>query len=328
MPSENKPNFYIDVNPDSYYRFAGSQGVYGDDVYSDILKTGAIRGSREFEGNAFFAKGEPQQFYLTNNNNLERQLNAGYKLNEVGNNNYLIEVSPNFNAKNNPLYYPNDNEGFYTGLFLDKNEPKGTYRTLNPIDKVYITDPNPELKTSFIDRINPANQKGIRVLQAYTPNWISNSQHIGFEYPVNWNTKFDYTKPFLETSLDTHGKNLIHIGKTIMSQPEMELPKGYAGASLAVQAAVTPYQIYQQANALTKTNTWDKEYGQSDPFALRALIDAGLGNQSPAGGFTKTITSPEYAQRNPLGATIYGTATGNLEYPKAFIQGYIPNFMK
>jgi hypothetical protein len=100
---------------------------------------------------------------------------------------------------------------------------------------------------------------------------------------------------------------------------------GLVGASNALYALTVPNQLYNQYKAVTGgygNSTWDKEYGASDPLALRALFDLSDGT------FQQTIKNPEYAMRNPLGATAYGLATGNMEYPKAFMDAYVPNFLK
>lgn len=89
----------------------------------------------------------------------------------------------------------------------------------------------------------------------------------------------------------------------------------------------TALQLKEQIDAVTGkhgNSKWDKEYGGSDPLALRAPIDAVLGNAS----FADTTNNPEWAMRNPLAAAIYGAAQGGNEYSKAFLEAYVPEIFK
>lgn len=96
-------------------------------------------------------------------------------------------------------------------------------------------------------------------------------------------------------------------------------------------AAFTPMQIADQATAAAGwdgNSSWDKDYGRSDPLSLRPLVDlsldGGIVNSSARRNFERTVTNPEYAVRNPMGAVIYGAASGNMDYPKAFANEYLP----
>lgn len=218
-----------EINPNSNYRVLGEKGLDAWSIYDDVLKTGAVRGTPSFSYDAYFSKGSPQGLYLhSQGQNLEKLLKH-FPQSEVGNNNFFIEANSRFNPNTNPLYYPTNGIGYTTNSdgVLVRNASSwkvgdshhfGSYSTLAPVED-----------TSFFDRINPANQRGLRMGQAYTPSWKNST--IGFEggKPPDWKWLFDYTKGFTETSIPQHGRNVVHIGKTILAQPETQAVLNVAG---------------------------------------------------------------------------------------------------
>lgn len=225
----------INVNPNSHYRVIGEIGSKASDIYKDVLNTGQIRGSNQFRGDAYFHRGAPLGNYLENSSS--SKLLKHFPVEEVGNNNYLIEATEDFNPTRNPLYKPNESVvyrklptiggipapkelAFPTSNSGSRWIPASEIPT-NPTRSGIDSVAAPVEKPRFLDRINPANQRGLRMGQAYTPYFISVEK--GFEGGApKWDWKFDYTKPFTETSLTQHGKNLVHIGNTILAQPETQ----------------------------------------------------------------------------------------------------------
>lgn len=99
-----------------------------------------------------------------------------------------------------------------------------------------------------------------------------------------------------------------------------------------VGTGVMAYQGYKDYNS---DNMMTREYGNTDPFGLRANYDFGInvlsGQQSiPEAWETqrRLVADPEFQIRNPLSSVLYNTAHGNLDTLKAFAGGYIPEFLK
>lgn len=252
--SESTPNPYnwggLDTNPSSYYRLIGGYGDEANFLYNDILKSGAIRGSQSFSGDAYFAKGYPQGNYLANRPQFQLdRLLQHYSPAEVGNNNYFIEATERFNPNTNPLYKPNSakvyrplpsiagvqappelafpkgNSGsnwLTTVESTGKPVPTGTYSWAAPAEN-----------TSYWDRVNPNNQRGLKVAQAYTSEWQSNSKGFTKGNP-DWKVLFDYTKDFKDTSIPQHLRNAQHIGNTILAQNETQAVLRGAGTTAKV----------------------------------------------------------------------------------------------
>lgn len=108
-----------------------------------------------------------------------------------------------------------------------------------------------------------------------------------------------------------------------VTRPAYTTRRPGVGVARGLGAIGTVLQLKDQIDAVTGRNGnsyWDKEYGGSDPLALRPLIDATLGNASIA----STTNNPEWVMRNPLAAAVYGAAQGGNEYSKAFLDAYIP----
>ncbi len=235
-PALNSKLWGTEINPESFYRVYGDKGQLGMDIYKQILREGAIRGSGGFSGHAYFSRGAPQGIYLQNNPSLMREL-LHWPESQVGNNNFFVEATPRFNPYTNPLYgnsVPEIAIGGATNPWPVAGESvsNGGYRTLDPREG-----------TRFIDRINPKNQRHLRVGQAYTTGWQSALK--GFEGGApNWDWKFDYTKPFTETSVKQHAKNLKHIGKTVLAQPETQAALKGAGKTVKVTAGTAGLLAY------------------------------------------------------------------------------------
>ncbi len=103
----------------------------------------------------------------------------------------------------------------------------------------------------------------------------------------------------------------------------------FAKTGPALGAVGTGVQVYQQFNALNEKNLYDREFGASDPFALRPFIDNALHNTKLGGrSFVDTVNDPEWVQRNPIAAAPYNLMAGNPEYARAFINSYFPSWMK
>lgn len=128
-------------------------------------------------------------------------------------------------------------------------------------------------------------------------------------------------------------------GKVILKgMPKESVPMQYLGNINRVggrvgTALLAPVGIGMQVYGATRENMYDREYGTSDPFALRPIYDlalSGIGNnQTPSQGLSameKQVADPEWQIRNPLAAVAYNLAFGNTEPAKAFIEGYKPLF--
>lgn len=231
-PELNSRIWGTTINPESYYRVLGEKGSDAWMLYDDVLKSGAIRGSGSFSGDAYFAKGAPQGIYLHSQNqaSLDRLLQY-YSQSEVGNNNFFIEATTAFDPETNPLYEPSTPRGLKTDAGLaGKSYWKRTIpATGEPVPLGTYVTAHPAENTSFLDRINPANQKGLRMGQAYTPEFTSANKGFAGGKPPDWKWLFDYTKGFTETSIPQHGRNVVHIGKTILAQPETQAVLNVAG---------------------------------------------------------------------------------------------------
>jgi hypothetical protein len=114
----------------------------------------------------------------------------------------------------------------------------------------------------------------------------------------------------------------------------------YMGQSMAkaspylgvVGTGVMAYQGYKDYNS---DNMMTREYGNTDPFGLRPQYDLAInilsGSQSiPQAWETqrRLVEDPEWQMRNPLSASLYNMQHGNFEPLKAFVGGYIPEFLK
>ena len=236
-PEMQKSIWGFEPSPTSYWRVLGDNiNRNPNSIYQDVLRTGQIRGTESYARDAYFAYGAPQGQYLPTQN-------------QALNKNFIIEATKDFNPNSNPLYKnniynPTTSRIIVNGVSLpslkdsmeigsrwqtpETNQAKvqwGTYSTLAP-----------EESTRFIDRINPANQRNLRMGEMITGGY-SVKNPIGFTTgtpDINW--KFDYTKPFFQTDLATHAKNATHIAKTVAAQPETKAVLG--GAGKVVKAGV------------------------------------------------------------------------------------------
>ena len=159
-----------------------------------------------------------------------------YSLGEVGNNNFFVEATDKFNPNTNPLYKPNATlqhkplpsiGGIQAPEELAFPKSGSGSRWLTTVDSTGLPVPEgtyvtaaPATNTTFLQRINPANQRHLRMGQAFTPEFLNVTQGFSGGKPPEWKWLFDYTKDFSKTSIPQHGRNIVHIGKTIMAQPE------------------------------------------------------------------------------------------------------------
>ena len=326
-PELNSRLWGTTINPESYYRVLGETGNRGWSIYDDVLKSGAIRGSEGFSGDAYFSKGAPQGIYLHSQSSNLEELLKHYSQAEVGNNNFLIEATENFNPKGNPLYKPNETLRYRAlptiggipapeGLaFPIQNSGS---RWLTTVDSTGLPVPQgtysvaaPAENTSFLQRINPANQKNLRMLQAYTPAW--KNVKTGFEGGIapEWKTLFDYTKDFKNTSIPTHGRNAIHIGKTVLAQPETKAVLAAAGdatvkaggaASFLIDAPEFYYDASKKRDADARTagkaNWWD------EGDAVLSYVN------KPKSLAEKLSLAAESSLKSAANATTFGAAYG------------------
>lgn len=124
----------------------------------------------------------------------------------------------------------------------------------------------------------------------------------------------------------------------LKGMPKTSVPMQYLGNINRVGGKIgtgllAPVGIGMQVYGATRDNMYDREYGYSDPFALRPVYDlalSGIGNnQTPAqalNAMERQVADPEWQMRNPLAATAYNLAFGNTEPAKAFAEGYRPFF--
>lgn len=236
------------VNPEGYWI----------NQIDDFKQSGAIRGTSQFAGNAFFNRGFPDEQY---------RASAEHGAPWDNTRNAYIEITPEFinNVKsgNNPLY---------TGF--EPTMASGQYQTLNPRQRYNVRwneIPNGvvDYPTSFWDRINPANRQGVRVVETRPaslghdtvqrfenrPNSVGqvvgrnstgqyivpSGQYSSPYYTTNPETTvlYDTITPIKERTLGQHWRNLQWNVDTILSQPEVKpywsLAK--AGTNMAVKTA-------------------------------------------------------------------------------------------
>ena len=196
---------------DSYYRILSGQSY--DDTYpafKDFQKTGTIRGSNVFGGQAYINKGYPDvQYYAQINNKYYDNLLKFYGSKALPSN-YVMEITPYFmdriSSGNNPLYQPNA-----------LSPAGGSYYTLTP-DNVQ----------SFGNRVNPLNRRGIKVTQFTGSEMSQPMAAAGENLPLaQWSRNpsakviYDTTKPFTKTPLVQHARNAIFEAGTFLEQPEV-----------------------------------------------------------------------------------------------------------
>lgn len=278
-------------------------------------------------------------------------------------------VSP---RSRNPLYYMGNQDSVDAmefrgrGGLWGENTGAGAHITANPRENPTfgeVADFRNRKGIRILQETSPAitmpekielNQ---RAIYGKVPNsWsgaedaVLPSQEAGLSSTTDklkWGVKYDRITPFGQRPLSTHLANaqaeaeiLWNAAKTRpMSNTGLGALPGKMGALTAVGKVggglLAPIQIGMQINALTKDNVMDREYGHSDPLALRPLMDfalSGIGNnQTPSQGLQsmeKMVADPEWQMRNPLAATAYNLAFGNTEPVKAFLGAYVPDFMK
>ena len=284
-PALNSANWGFDVSDKSYWRVLG-QDIYNNPqlIYEDVLRTGAIRGSENYSRDAYFAYGSPEGNYLS-----QARLSP--------NSNYIIEATKNFDPNVNPLYKnniynpatkqisvngvtlpsPRDSmvigSRWQTEKALGKEPHLGTYSTIVP-----------EENTSFWQRINPNNQKNLRMGQFFsgeTEGKAFINPMKGFQGgPPKTNWLFDYTKPFTKTSIPQHIKNAWHIAETVAAQPEVAKVASVAGKGLVVagaglEVANVPRRMQgYYMNALKNDPNWRPDPSDKIGMAFMAGIES------------------------------------------------------
>lgn len=313
------------------------------EIYKDVLKTGAIRGSAQFGGDAYFAKGAPQGIYLQNYPKIETLLKS-FPVEEVGNNNFFIEATKDFHPDRNPLYKPNSTlthkplpsiGGVKAPAELAFPNSGSGSRWLTTVDSTGMPVPNgtyvtaaPAENTTFLQRINPANQRYLRMGQAYTPAF--NGAVKGFEGgPPEWKWLFDYTKDFSKTSIPQHGRNALHIGRTIMAQPETKAVLSATGkyAVPAVAVAVTPFDAVarRDRNLLDFYERMGREPTTSEDYGIR--VKSGLEpalSMATLGAYDALMATPTYKDAEQESYRARGRRNKiqeGIDYPKIYGQG-------
>lgn len=282
----NSKNWGFTVRDDSYWRMLG-QNIWNDPqlIYEDVLKTGAIRGTENYSKDAYFSYGSPEPYFAQDRH--------------FTNSNYVIEATKNFDPNTNPLYQNNVyKQGVQrikvNGVSLPSPRESMDLGSRWQSEKVLGTRPDigtystivPNEKTSFLDRINPHNQKHLRM------GHFESGASVGKEFinplqgfkggppKVNW--LFDYTKPFMQTSPMQHVKNAWHIGETIVAQPEVAMAANVAGKTLAVvggalEVAKVPDRVKgYYMNALKNDPNWRPDASDKFGMSLFAGLETAL----------------------------------------------------
>jgi hypothetical protein len=324
-----KPFFADDFanRPNSSFRLVGGNNPYHNvqlELLNQFEKTGQIIGGETGDALTYFSKGKTSAGdYLP----IVRDKRGD------ASRNILYEVSNKFNPKKSNLYSViqgfSDNEHYNSNQILKPNK-----------------------NATFWQQANPLERKGVKITTFNTSESIHDSKTIGagglrYTKPLNESVYYDRVTPFSKRPLSTHMANASAETKIFLNAAKnrplsltgIGSEVGKLGALSAVGKVagglLVPVQIAMQANALTKQNVMDREYGHSDPFALRPAIDfalSGIGNnQTPAEGYRSMgtmVADPEWQMRNPISSVPYNLIHGNLEPLKAFAEGYIPESLK
>lgn len=270
-----EPHLGFEVNPNNAYRFVGekinvpinSSNVSRSsllknktEALKDFLSTGQIRGNPNgVNGGRVYYSLENKNTYALSNMKMKELPQAYFMPRHpqpayytpssddgiVLGQNTMIEINKDFASINqtrtpsssNPLYYMGNEKGVDAREFRAiggswrENTGAGAHITVNPKENL-----------SFTDMVNPANRKGIRILQETTPA-LSTIDKVAinqraiygvfnpnplqpYEQPdtltpateltgtapeaskIKWNTKYDRITPFLERPMSTHKANL------------------------------------------------------------------------------------------------------------------------
>ena len=205
-PAESTRIYGHPVDVLNKYRVLGTALSDPASAYATHLRTGQIQGSSAFSGDAYFSHGQIHGTYYGN-------YGPTRGMSGEPNRNFVYEMTPRFSPNNNPLYIPEHqraNGAGGGGPRLNWDKPAAAeYGSISPVEK-----------PSFFDRVNQrrahAGVKGGEFVSGHFSN-----PKIGFSTgtpTIDW--KFDYTKPFMETSVPTHLKNAQHVARVAMAQPE------------------------------------------------------------------------------------------------------------
>jgi len=140
-------------------------------------------------------------------------------------------------------------------------------------------------------------------------------------------------KPWVEPMPST--RTIIYAPTNKVTQLARFVGNSFQKSAPALGAIGTLIQVTQQINALGEKDLYKREYGASDPMALRPAIDylrkvSGLGyddEKSQGAGEAwkqqgKLVAEPEWQLQNPISAPVYNIMHGNTQPLKGFVQGY------
>ena len=366
MPISDTGRDTNNLSNDIFRIIGGENKEDANIALSDFYKTGAIRGSQSFNGEAYFNHNAPDYSYYWHNGktiNQREKLISAYGKDKVIPYNYVIQGNEDFftpiSQNNNPLYHR-----IYSTVG-DSKLPSGNSKTLG--SRYWVVSPNESTTVnetdlqSFSDIINPNNRKGLKITGGYTGD-IKLNYPEGSTPPSNYpqakittNIKpqskivYDRITPFLERPISTHlsnanveGNIFLNAAKTrpLSTNPlSLGSMSGISGAAkataLTAGAIMTPIQIGMQINALNKSNIMDREYGDSDPLSIRPMYDFALSKIMNGQKYSDSwkamndrVSDPEFQMRNPISSVPYNLIHGNIEPLKAFAQGYVPAFLK
>ena len=207
-PEESTRIYGHPVDVLNKYRVLGTAVSEPTSAYATHLRTGQIHGSPAFRGDAYFSHGQIHGQYYGD-------YGPTRGMSGEPNRNFVYEMTPRFSPNNNPLYIPEylrDSGAGGGGPRLNWDRPSAAeYGSISPVEK-----------PSFFDRVNQrrahAGIRGGEFISGRFPN-----PNKGFETgtpKIDW--KFDYTKPFMETSIPKHLKNAQHVARVVMAQPETQ----------------------------------------------------------------------------------------------------------
>ena len=258
-PEQSTAIYGHPVNVLNKYRVLGTPVADASSAYGTHLRTGQIWGSPVFGGDAYFSHGQIHGTYY------------GDALDSGLNRNFVYEMTPEFDTKNNKLYY---NE-------LERATKGGGGPKLNwdrPARAEYGSI-SPRENTSFWNRVNQrGSHAGVRGGE-FVSGVFSNPK-LGFKTGTpNIDWKFDYTKPFFQTSIPTHAKNAEHVARVVLAQPETKAVLNAAGnASMKAGATAgflidVPEQMYL-ANKRRREKDGPQEATASEIASMLGLSTA------------------------------------------------------
>jgi hypothetical protein len=283
----NKMNdYYRIVNYGPYFQEDGMYWETKDrpltlNALDDILETGSIRGSKNFGRKAYFAAGTPVEDYRVTESHLRHLANTdGLKANPKDVKNLYIQVTDEFldriQSGKNPLY----DKGGVVIATGDNNRDVAKKRS------GYVTMKPSKDKPSFIQRINPENRAGVRLVQTdpvdiadriyyrqagpvpqeilderfikVGDNLYATKSSVGTVIPnemesvratigsTNPVVLYDGITPVKERTIGQHARNALWNMKSVIAQPEVQ--KGIGAVGTAAKVAVGTAGVLGYAN--------------------------------------------------------------------------------